>query len=407
MIDITLIYKKKVGPSDDFSIEEIEKGLISIKKPKTYEELEKEIRNKFKLENKEITIKAIIDSEDINIKDEDTYTDEDNQNAKRFKVCLDEDTSEASTDIDINIDELLDIKDNLIIDENEFKTILDTQINSQLNKEELKMDEIEEEKVDDNKSLEEFMTDIKEKIKTATENHKQTFMDSIKNELKPFDELIEKKIKSIQSDIDNNLKETKQVTSMIKGMKGAIQKLASNSSIIHKTTNDNDALEKEKKEKEDRERKEKEEREQKERKEREEKEEKERKEKEEKERKEKEEREQKERKEKEEKEEKERKEKEERERKEKEKEIEVKKDEDKEKEVKKDEDKEKEVKKEKSVKPGEMTDEEVEKIYSNFDEQYGLDGILDEEKKEELLNKIRELKGNLEELADYIEDKYI
>lgn len=238
MIKVTLIFKKEVGPSDGGSFEYNEKGSILIEKPKTYKELEEEIRKKFKLGSMEIAIKALVDSDENNIKDEDTYVDEDNENAREFKVYIEEDISVPSANLDreINIDELLNIKDDLVIDENEFKNILDKQINEQ---EKIKMDEKEEEKPKNGmESLDSFLKDIDEKIKTTTEDFKKSFIKSIKNELSSFNDIIDNRVKIIKNDINEKIKATEDVSKNLDGMEEAMRRIDSTSNINDKNRTD-------------------------------------------------------------------------------------------------------------------------------------------------------------------------
>jgi hypothetical protein len=56
---------------------------------------------------------------------------------------------------------------------------------------------------------------------------------------------------------------------------------------------------------------------------------------------------------------------------------------------------------------GELTDEEVKKMYKGFEEDFGLDGILDDEQKEGLFQKIREFHGDHEKIKSYVEDELL
>ena len=368
MISVSLIFKKEVGPSDGGSFEYNEKGSISIEKPKTYKEFEEQIRKKFKLGSMEIAIKALVDSEEINIRDEDSYTDDDNENAREFKVYIEEDISVPSANLDkeINIDELLNIKDDLVIDENEFINILDKQINGQ---EKIKMDEEEEEKPKNGmESVDSFLKIIDEKIRTTTENFKKSFIESIKKELSSFNEIIDNKVKIIKNDINEKIRATEDVSKDLDGMEDAMKRIDSTSNVNDKNRKEerkND-IRKEKVEspKKEPERKEEKEPEKVKEKEPEKKEEK----------------------------------KEEIKEPKKEEIKEPKKEEEK-KEQKKDEKKER--------KPGELTDEEVKEIYDFFEGEFGLEGILNDEQKEDLLKKIREFQGDREKIKSYIEDELL
>ena len=397
MISVSLIFKKEVGPSDGGSFEYNEKGSISIEKPKTYKEFEEQIRKKFKLGSMEIAIKALVDSEEINIRDEDSYADDDNENAREFKVYIEEDISVPSANLDkeINIDELLNIKDDLVIDENEFINMLDKQINGQ---EKIKMDEEEEEKPKNGmESLDSFLKNIDEEIKTTTENFKKKFIESIKKELSSFNEIIDNKVKIIKNDINEKIKATEDVSKDLDGMEDAMKRIDSTSNVndknrkeerkndIRKEKVESPKKEPEKKEEKEPERVREKEPEKKEEKEPERMQEKEPEKKEEK-----------------------------KEEKKKEEKIEPKKEEIK--EPKREEEKKEEIieprREEEKVEErvhndGELTDEEVKKMYKGFEEDFGLDGILDDEQKEGLFQKIREFHGDHDKIKSYVEDELL
>ena len=142
MIEISLYKKKKeTNLKDSFLIHREKLQTISINRPETYKELEKIIETKFNLSGKEFSIKAI-DSEDdeYNVKDENSFKDEDVEKSTIFRVILYEEEistekkpSKESNDFDI--DKILDITNELKIEEDEFKKMLDSQVDEEINKE--------------------------------------------------------------------------------------------------------------------------------------------------------------------------------------------------------------------------------------------------------------------------------
>ena len=127
-----------------------------------------------------------------------------------FRVFLNEEEiksenipSKESNDFDI--DKILDITNELKIEEDEFKKMLDSQVDEEINKEKFEIKEDEEEK--NYKSIQNnlfncFWDELQKGFDTETEKKKKTFLDSIKEEFFPFDKIFDDKVNSFNKNLD-------------------------------------------------------------------------------------------------------------------------------------------------------------------------------------------------------------
>ena len=144
------------------------------------------------------------------MKDENSYKDEDVEKSTIFRVILYEEEistekkpSKESNDFDI--DKILDITNELKIEEDEFKKMLDSQVDEEINKEKFEIKEDEEEKnykSIQNNLFNSFWAELQKGIDTETEKKKKTFLDSIKEEFFPFDKIFDDKVNSFNKNID-------------------------------------------------------------------------------------------------------------------------------------------------------------------------------------------------------------
>ena len=144
------------------------------------------------------------------MKDENSYKDEDVEKSNIFRVFLNEEEiksenipSKESNDFDI--DKILDITNELKIEEDEFKKMLDSQVDEEINKEkfEIKIDEEEKNyKSIQNNLFNCFWDELQKGFDTETEKKKKTFLDSIKEEFFPFDKIFDDKVNSFNKNID-------------------------------------------------------------------------------------------------------------------------------------------------------------------------------------------------------------
>ena len=182
-------------------IQHIQEKFFDINRPKTYKELEQEIRNKFNLNGKEISIKALLeDGDEKNINGEDRYND-DYYLTKTYNVYL-EDEGEDSGNIDLtknlDLDAVIDVSNELTIDENEFKLFLDKQLDKEIN-EEFKQEEKDNnnEKIDVKVELNNYFSKLEEEFKKISEEKKNYLMESIKKEFSSIDQIWDNKISDI------------------------------------------------------------------------------------------------------------------------------------------------------------------------------------------------------------------
>ena len=198
-------------------------------RPKTYKEFEKEISTKFNIIGKDYAIKVVLPSNDEeNIKDEESYNDEDNKKSSQYIVILDEEDSDGKNDNkgidnDLDIDSILDIKNELIIDENEINEILGNQIESGTNKKEKKLeDDGNDINIVNNKLINNFLDNFKKEIDSVTENKKKSFINFIKKEFFNFENILDDKINSFSKNLKNNITESEDVKKKMTEMKNYI-----------------------------------------------------------------------------------------------------------------------------------------------------------------------------------------
>ena len=129
MITVDLIIKVKEKEKISRKLEKS----IEIDRPKTFKEFDNEIRNKFNLIGKEIGIAAIDeDEEEVYINDEEEYSN--NKTLKKYCIFPEEDFDKDSKET-LDLDKLFDVSKELTIDENEFKSFLDKELDKEINEE--------------------------------------------------------------------------------------------------------------------------------------------------------------------------------------------------------------------------------------------------------------------------------
>ena len=201
MITVDLIIKVKEKEKISRKLEKS----IEIDRPKTFKEFDNEIRNKFNLIGKEIGIAAIDeDEEEVYINDEEEYSN--NKTLKKYCIFPEEDFDKDSKEA-LDLDKLFDVSKELTIDENEFKSFLDKELDKEIN-EEFKIEE--DEKNDEIKletDLNNFISGLTEKIEVIKEDKKKTILEAIKKEYSSIHQLLDKTIKGINDNIKSHVDE--------------------------------------------------------------------------------------------------------------------------------------------------------------------------------------------------------
>ena len=201
MITVDLIIKVKEKEKISRKLEKS----IEIDRPKTFKEFDNEIRNKFNLIGKEIGIAAIDeDEEEVYINDEEEYSN--NKTLKKYCIFPEEDFDKDSKET-LDLDKLFDVSKELTIDENEFKSFLDKELDKEIN-EEFKIEE--DEKNDEIKletDLNNFISGLTEKIEVIKEDKKKTILEAIKKEYSSIHQLLDKTIKGINDNIKSHVDE--------------------------------------------------------------------------------------------------------------------------------------------------------------------------------------------------------
>ena len=222
MIKVILLQKQKSNDiKGSIKFYRVQKGSFEINRPENYKEFEKEIRNQFNLNGKEIAIKALIENEEKNIKNDDDYNDEDLQ-SEIYHVIFEGDEENSSNAL-INLDAVIDVTSELTIDENEFKLYLDKHLEKEI-KEEFKLDEIDE-KIDLKAELDKnYYPQIEKKLEGISEEKKKSLIDSVKNEFSSIIQAFEKKICKINDDIKKNMKESNKAKEKISNINQKLPK---------------------------------------------------------------------------------------------------------------------------------------------------------------------------------------
>ena len=201
MITVDLIIKVKEKEKISRKLEKS----IEIDRPKTFKEFDNEIRNKFNLIGKEIGIAAIDeDEEEVYINDEEEYSN--NKTLKKYCIFPEEDFDKDSKEA-LDLDKLFDVSKELTIDENEFKSFLDKELDKEIN-EEFKIEE--DEKNDEIKletDLNNFISGLTEKIEVIKEDKKKAILEAIKKEYSSIHQLLDKTIKGINDNIKSHVDE--------------------------------------------------------------------------------------------------------------------------------------------------------------------------------------------------------
>ena len=291
MIKVTL-YEISKNKKEDF----VEKSSFSIERPKTYEDLVKKIKIKFNISNVDFALRVFDEDNDeyININYDEQYNDPKYKSKTNYNVYLEDNPPRIDENIFEFINRTLNLKNDLLIDDTELFDKLDFSTESSgannlvLSIEELKNENFDEEKTDQNELYNYFIDDFSNKISSQAEEQKKFFIESINKDLLNVDKII-------NENVDKFNKQAKFYSEKINILNNEVKDLES---IINSEENDQPSkiivknkAEKEKeeerkiKEEEERKRKEEEERKRKEEEERKRKEEEERKRKEEEERK--------------------------------------------------------------------------------------------------------------------------
>ena len=187
-IEITYVTKKR----EKTGIERTERETIEIEKPITYEELEQTVRSKFNLMGKEIAIKVITpDNEENNINDEEDYNEKEYQNLKKYSVILDELEGENQEIQHMeleNLDEIFNIEKELKINENEFQKFLEKELINETNENFLIKEKSEKYDINENQNI--LLENLKNEISSICDNSKREFLDSIKDYFAPIENFI-------------------------------------------------------------------------------------------------------------------------------------------------------------------------------------------------------------------------
>ena len=230
MIEISLYIKKKVLQlKDSIKINREKKQTISINRPETFKELDQIIKTKFNLSGKEFAIKALdSEEEEYNVKDDKTYKDEDVKNCLIFHVITEEENNAENIPSQqsngFNIDKIFDIQNELTIEEDEFKKILDSQVDEEINKEkfEIKDDEDKKSNKSQNNLFNYFWDNFQKKIDSETEEKKKAFVDKIKEEFFPLDKILDDKVNNLNKNLENIMGQTNEAKKEVEKMKELI-----------------------------------------------------------------------------------------------------------------------------------------------------------------------------------------
>ena len=243
MIKITLFVKYE-NKREDF----IEKGSFSIERPETYEDLIKKIKIKFNINDDDFAVRIFDEDmdEDINVNYDEQYNDPKYKSQTNYKVLLEESPSRIDENIFEFIDKTLNLKNDLLIDENEifdkfdFSTNSSGDINLGLSVTELKNENLKEEQTEKNELYNYFLDDFSKKLSSQTEEKKNLFIESINKDLINIDNVI-------NENVDKFNKKTKIYSDKINLLHNEINELKS---IIIYTENNEEEKEKDKKEEE-------------------------------------------------------------------------------------------------------------------------------------------------------------
>ena len=186
MIKVALFEKSK-NKKEDF----VEKSFFSIERPKTYEDLVKKIKTKFNINNVDFALRVFDEDNDeyININYDEQYNDPRYKSKTNYNVLLEENTPIIDENIFEFIDRTLNLKNDLFIDDTElfdkfdFCTESSEDNNLVLSVKDLKNENFDEEKTDQNELYNYFIDDFSNKISSQAEEQKKIFIESINKDL--------------------------------------------------------------------------------------------------------------------------------------------------------------------------------------------------------------------------------
>ena len=228
MIKITLFVKSK-NKEEDYSA----KNSFSIERPKEYKDLYKTIKNKFNINNDDFAL-CVFDKDeedDININDDEIYNDQKYQSQTDYKVFLEEDPFIIGENIYEFIDNTLNLKNDLLIDDAElfnnfdFSTTSSDSNNLGLSVNDLKNENIYEEKTDQNELYNYFIDDFSKKISSQTEEQKKLFIESINKDLLNVDKVINENIKEFDKKVKIYSEKVSSLQNDVDGLKNIINKI--------------------------------------------------------------------------------------------------------------------------------------------------------------------------------------
>ena len=249
MIKITLFLKSN-NKKEDF----VEKSSFSIERPKTYEDLVKKIKINFNISNDDFALRVFDEDIDeyINVNYDEQYNDPKYKSITNYRVFLEENPPKIDENIFEFIDRTLNLKNDLLIDDTELFDKFDFSTESSednklgLSIKDLMNENLDEEKTEQNELYNYFIDDFSKKISNQTEEQKKLFIESINKDLLNLD-------KVINENIDEFNKQAKLYSEKINILNNDVNELKN---II---INDENSDQQKKKEEEERKRKEEEE----------------------------------------------------------------------------------------------------------------------------------------------------
>ena len=259
MIKVTL-YEISKNKKEDF----VEKSSFSIERPKTYEDLVKKIKIKFNISNVDFALRVFDEDNDeyININYDEQYNDPKYKSKTNYNVYLEDNPPRIDENIFEFINRTLNLKNDLLIDDTELFDKLDFSTESSgannlvLSIEELKNENFDEEKTDQNELYNYFIDDFSNKISSQAEEQKKFFIESINKDLLNVDKII-------NENVDKFNKQAKFYSEKINILNNEVKDLENNYKKIKEEEERKRKEEKERKIKEEEERKRKEEEERK------------------------------------------------------------------------------------------------------------------------------------------------
>ena len=204
MIKISLFVKGE-NKKENF----VEKSSFSIERPKTYEDLISKIKNKFNISNDDFALRVFDEDQDecININYDEQYNDPKYKAKTNYNVLLEENPPKIDENILEFIDRTLNLKNDLLIDDTElfdkfdFNTKNSEANNLGLSIKELMNENFNEEKTEQNELYNYFIDDFSKKISSQTEEQKKLFIETINKDLLNVDKVINENVDEFNKQI--------------------------------------------------------------------------------------------------------------------------------------------------------------------------------------------------------------